>query len=138
MFMRRLHMGKRVGDSIKPTVVVVDDEPAIVEVVCDALDDANVTPIGCTYSREAQARIRETQPKVVILDVQMPGLDGVELFRSLRADPGTSAIPVIFFTANSDKLTQRLPEFRTMNAELLPKPFDVSRLLDLVERAITA
>ncbi len=119
-------------------VVVVDDEPAIVEVVWDALDDANLTTVGCTRGPEAHACIRSTQPRVVILDVQMPGVAGIEIFQHMRADPSTSAIPVIFFTANADKLTQRLPDYISLGAELLPKPFNVDRLLDLVKNALSA
>jgi CheY-like chemotaxis protein len=119
-------------------VVVVDDEPAIVEVVCDALGDADLTTVGCTHGREAHACIRKARPEVVILDVQMPGIDGIEVFRHMRADPSTSNIPVIFFTANVDKLKQRLPNYSSMGADLLPKPFDIDKLLDLVKRRLLA
>jgi putative two-component system response regulator len=68
----------------------------------------------------------------------MPGLDGVEVFRQLRADPATRAIPVIFFTANAPKLQQRLPDYQTLGVELLPKPFDVDTLLGAVTRALAA
>lgn len=122
---------------MKPTVVVVDDEPAIVDVVCDALDDADLETVGCLHGQEAHACIRAIQPKVVILDVQMPGVDGVEVFHSIRADPETQAIPVIFFTANANKLRQRLPNYQRMGAELLPKPFNLDRLLDLVHSAMS-
>ena len=121
---------------MKPVVVVVDDEPAIVQVVCDVLMDADVTTIACTYSMDANARIRETLPHVVLLDVQMPIVDGIEIFRVMRADPATQFIPVIFFTANSDKLTQRLPDYQEQGAMLLPKPFNVVKLLSLVRHAL--
>ena len=121
---------------MKPTVVVVDDEAAIVEVVCDALEDVDVATVGCVHGTEAHACIRRAQPGLVILDVQMPGVDGVEVFRSMRADPEMQAIPVIFFTANTQKLKQRLPEYESMGATLLPKPFNVMRLLDMVKVAL--
>jgi len=123
---------------MKPVVVVVDDEPAIVEVVCDALEDADFNTIGCARGQEAHACIRANQPGVVILDVQMPGVDGIEVFEHLRADPLTRSIPVIFFTANVEKLRQRLPDYGSLGATLLPKPFNVAKLLDLVERAVAA
>ena len=121
---------------MKPTVVVVDDEPAIVEVVCDVLDDEDVVAVPCAHGQAAEACIREVHPQLVILDVQMPGVDGIEVFRRMRADPATSNIPVIFFTANADKLKQRLPNFRAMGAKLLPKPFNVVKLLDLVHSCL--
>ncbi len=121
---------------MKPTVVVVDDEPAIVDVVRDALEDVDVTTVGCIHGPAANACIRREQPKLVILDVQMPGVDGVEVFRAMRADPDTQAIPVIFFTANAEKLKQRLPEYEILGATLLPKPFNVMHLLAMVEAAL--
>ena len=116
--------------------VVVDDEPAIVDVVCDVLDEADVAATGCVEGPEAFACIKATKPDIVILDVQMPAVDGVEIFQRLRADPATSSIPVIFFTANADTLKRRLPDYRARGAQLLPKPFDVDRLLDLVQRSL--
>lgn len=122
---------------MKPKVVVVDDEPAIMEVVCDVLDEANVAPIACLSGAGAFACITRTRPQAVILDVQMPGVDGIEVFQRMRADPATSAIPVIFFTANADKLKQRLPDYDSRGAALLPKPFHVEKLLDLVNKVVT-
>jgi CheY-like chemotaxis protein len=121
---------------MKQTVVVVDDEPAIVQVVSDVLMDADVDIVTCAYSTEANSCIREAHPQLVLLDVQMPIVDGIEIFRAMRADPLTSTIPVIFFTANSDKLTQRLPDYKEQGATLLPKPFNVMNLLALVRQAL--
>lgn len=121
---------------MKPTIVVVDDEPAIVEVVRDALEDVDVTTVGCIHGTEAYACIQREQPRLVILDVQMPGVDGVEVFRIMRADSNTRSIPVIFLTANAEKLKQRLPEYEGLGAALLPKPFSVVRLLAMVEAAL--
>ena len=121
-----------------PHVVVVDDEPAIVEMVCDALEDANVAADSCPHGTRAYACIRKKQPQVVILDIQMPGVDGIQLFHQLRADPSTRAIPVIFFTANAHKLRERLPDYQALGAELLPKPFHIDKLLDAVTHALAA
>lgn len=123
---------------MEPTVVVIDDEPAIVDVVCDALADADLKTVGCIHGREAYSCVREVRPAVVILDVQMPGVDGVEVFQSLRADPETRTIPVIFFTANAHVLRERLPDYQALGAELLPKPFHVDKLVDAVTRALAA
>ncbi len=117
-------------------VVVVDDEAAIVELVCDLLQDVGLAAVGCTDSREAHGCIRRSQPQLVILDVQMPGIDGVELFHQLRTDPGTRAIPVIFVTANGELLKQRLPDYRLQGAWLLPKPFHIDQILDHVSGAV--
>ncbi len=123
-------------DPTRPQVVVVDDEPAIVDLVCDALEDAELVAGSCPYGRKAHACIRNKQPQVVILDIQMPGVDGIQLFHLLRAAPNTQAIPVIFFTANAHVLRERLPDYQALGAELLPKPFHMDKLLDAVTQAL--
>lgn len=123
---------------MKPTVVVVDDEAAIVEAVSDLLDEADVAVVPCLGGEAAHACISRVRPDAVILDVQMPCVDGITVFRHLRNDPATRGIPVIFFTANADKLRQHLPDYHALGAELLPKPFHVDALLALVRRVILA
>jgi CheY-like chemotaxis protein len=119
---------------LQRVVVVVDDEPAIVEMVCDVLEDEEILAIPCPHGPEAYACILEQQPAVVILDLQMPIVDGIEVFRMLRADLRTMNIPVIFLTANAHMLRERLPHYPAMKATLLPKPFNVITLLTLVEQ----
>ncbi len=120
----------------RPTAVVVDDERPIVDVVCDTLEDAGIDAVPCNHGYEAFACIRREQPRVVILDIQMPVVDGIRVFEMMRADPVTANIPVVFFTANAHILRQRLPNYTTMNAQFLPKPFNVEALVTAVEAAI--
>ncbi len=121
---------------MNPVVVVVDDEPAIVDIVCDILDDVAIATQGCQRADQAHALIRQTQPWLVLLDVQMPGLDGVSIFHQLQADPATWHIPVIFCTANPTQLRECLPDYATRGVGLLPKPFRIPALLALVEQAL--
>ncbi len=125
-------------DKKKTAVVVVDDEPPIVAVVCDVLEDEGFHTVPCNHGREAFPCIQREAPQLVILDIQMPGVDGIQVFQQMRADPATVDIPVILFTANAHVLERRLPKFRGMGASLLPKPFDVEKLISLVEEVIEA
>ncbi len=120
-----------------PDVVVVDDELPIVELVCDVLTDEAITAEGCPHD-QALSCIRRKRPKAVILDIQMPGVDGIEVFQQLRAEPATADIPVIFFTANADRLYHWFPKFEELGAILLPKPFDLTRLVATVTRTLDA
>jgi len=121
-----------------PTVLVVDDEPSITDLICAELADAGLSVRGCTHAAEAFWFMQRAQPQVVILDVQMPGLDGIDLLQQLRADPQTAGLPVIFLTAHAENLRRRLPNFAALGAQLLPKPFEVERLLQLVRQAVAA
>ena len=119
-----------------PTIIVVDDEQPIVDMVCEALADAGMAALGWTRAAEAFWCIRRYRPQLVILDIQMPGVDGIQLLEQLRADPQTAGLPVIFFTANRHQLKARLPHYRELGAWLLPKPFHIDALLALVHEVL--
>ncbi len=119
-----------------PLVVVVDDEPSIVEVVCTALEEDGIPTLGCTKAAEAFWFIGRYHPKLVILDIQMPGVDGIELFEQLRADPFLAQTAVIFLTANSHLITRHLPNYAQRGAALVAKPFNLAGLLTLVNEVL--
>jgi CheY-like chemotaxis protein len=121
---------------MQSNVLVVDDDLPLVELVCDILNDEAITAEACPYGYGAHACIRMKQPRAVILDIQMPQVDGIELFTSLRADPATASIPVIFFTANAQRLLHWYPNFKELDATLVQKPFDVNQLLDVVTQTL--
>ena len=114
-------------------VVVVDDEPHIVAVVCELLEDEDILAVPCDHGNKALGCIYEQQPTLVVLDVQMPGMDGIQIFQRMRVHPLTAATPVIFLTANSHIVSQRVPNYREQNANLVAKPFDFDTFLDLVD-----
>jgi DNA-binding response OmpR family regulator len=122
--------------AVHTDVCVVDDEPVIAEVVCELLEDAEIHATACPIGWHAHRCIRNKRPKVVILDVQMPEIDGIRLFYLLRADPVTHDIPVIFLTANAFRVLDEVPNFQELGADLVPKPFDASQLLARVEQAL--
>ena len=96
------------------TIVVIDDDLAIVEVICDLLADEGMRPVPCRLAAAALACLRQAKPHLVILDLQMPGLDGIDIFQLMRADPVLAAVPVIFLTANAHLLRQRVPGYPAM------------------------
>ncbi len=126
-----------VPHAMAPQVIIVDDEPHVVQLVLDLLQDEGIVADSCPYGHRAHTCIRTKQPRLAILDIQMPDVDGIELFRRLRADPEIGSLPVIFLTANAHLLSKRLPDYATQNAVLLAKPFGVEGLLDLVSRMLS-
>ena len=81
----------------------------------------------CTGAVGALHLARELRPNVILLDYAMPGMDGAELSRRLRADPTTAAIPIILMSAHPRAARPRIP----VDAEL-PKPFDLEALSTVV------
>ncbi len=79
-------------------VLIVDDVPDNLSVLHDALDDAGYTVLVATNGESALSRAVQAVPHVVLLDALMPGMDGFEVARRLKANPVTAHIPIIFMT----------------------------------------
>ncbi|MBK1687267.1 response regulator [Rubrivivax gelatinosus] len=79
-------------------VLVVDDVPDNLALLNDALDEAGYTVLVATSGEAALALAARAQPDIVLLDAVMPGLDGFETARRLKADPETAPIPIVFMT----------------------------------------
>jgi CheY-like chemotaxis protein/DNA-binding CsgD family transcriptional regulator len=79
-------------------VLVVDDVPENIALLNDALDEAGYTVLVATGGEAALQLAHRAQPDIVLLDAVMPGLDGFEVARRLKADPATAAIPIVFMT----------------------------------------
>ena len=81
-----------------PVVLIVDDVPENLSVLHDTLDETGHTVLVALNGEAALARARQARPDVVLLDALMPGMDGFEVARRLKADPDTAHIPIIFMT----------------------------------------
>ena len=89
----------------RPTILVVDDEPLCLELIADILEDDYkilVAEEGMTGMEIAADKV----PQLILLDLIMPGIDGFEVFRCLKADRRTREIPVIFITGMGDVATE--------------------------------
>lgn len=83
----------------KKTIMVVDDNPDIVTIVKTILEGKGYS-VQCAYSgTEVFTRLDEQRPDLIILDVMLPQMDGLEVLTRLKGNPDTSAIPVILLTA---------------------------------------
>lgn len=83
-------------------ILTVDDMPANLEVLTETLTSAGYSVAATTSGERALKRLQNYLPDLILLDVQMPGIDGFETCRRLKADSRTADIPVIFITALSD------------------------------------
>jgi DNA-binding NarL/FixJ family response regulator len=79
-------------------VLIVDDQPDNLSLLHDALDEAGYTVLVATDGASALQRAAQAQPDIVLLDAVMPGLDGFEVARRLKAEAHTAAIPIVFMT----------------------------------------
>src|SRR3712207_4612987 len=81
------------------TILVVDDEPGIVQIARDDLDRAGFRVLTAGDGTTALRLARAERPSLVVLDLLLPGLDGVDVARAVRQDPATHALPIIMLTA---------------------------------------
>ncbi len=83
---------------VADVVLIVDDVPDNLSVLHDALDEAGYTVLVATNGESALQRAAHAQPDIVLLDAMMPGMDGFEVARRLKAQPETAHIPIVFMT----------------------------------------
>ncbi|MBO3462697.1 hybrid sensor histidine kinase/response regulator [Aetokthonos hydrillicola Thurmond2011] len=87
----------------QPCILVIDDEPDNFDVIETLLDGENYHLDYSPSSRKALARLRSFQPDIILLDVMMPEMDGMEVCRRIKGDPRLHAIPIIMLTALTAK-----------------------------------
>ncbi len=80
-------------------VLIVDDTPENIQILMQTLRDEYAIIAATSGDKALQLAAKRPQPDIILLDVMMPGLDGYEVCRRLKADSRTSGIPVIFITA---------------------------------------
>ena len=109
-------------------ILVVDDDPTVVAVLSEVLEDERYRVRSARDGAEALATIEEECPDLLITDIMMPRLSGLEVLERIRSReaPVGPHLPIILITAAPPRLA--LPP----RTRLLPKPFDLASLLDLV------
>lgn len=109
--------------SRRPRVLVVDDEPNIRELISDTLSAAEFEVLEARNGMEALALSQKEMPDLIILDVMMPDLDGMEVCRRLREDSLTNHIPILMLTARG-MLDDKLKGMESGADDYITKPFD--------------
>jgi class 3 adenylate cyclase/CheY-like chemotaxis protein len=108
-------------------VLAVDDQPANLRLLDAVLSPRGYRVLTAPGGREALQVLASTPVDVVLLDVQMPGMDGCEVCRRIREDPRTAFLPVVMITAGG--AAQRLEGLEAGADDFLTKPFDQGELL---------
>lgn len=113
----------------KKVIVIVDDNAQIAELIKDALNsEPDYQAVAVTDAALALGVIHSVKASLVLMDVQLPGMSGLELYDELQDGEATRQIPVIFITANADSAT-----FQARNlSNYIAKPFDLDELLKRV------
>ncbi|MBN3922586.1 response regulator [Nostoc sp. NMS4] len=103
-------------------ILIVDDNPTNLSLLCEALNSEGFRFRVAVDGESAIAQAERNQPELILLDVQMPGIDGFETCRRLKANPVTQNIPIIFTTALADT-ESKTKGFSLGAVDYIPKPF---------------
>jgi CheY-like chemotaxis protein len=116
-------------------VLIVDDQAATVDLISATLRILGHEPIS-TYNGEQALKVStQHPPDIILLDMMMPGLDGLETLRRLRRTPGLEDIPVIVVSAGQEfDLEDRIQE--AGGAVLLPKPISMDQLQSKIDTCL--
>lgn len=118
-------------------VLIVDDVPDNLALLHDALDEAGYTVVVATGGQAALARVAQEPPSIVLLDAVMPGVDGFEVARRLKADPATAAIPIVFMTGLTES-EHVVKAFGAGVVDYVTKPVRTSELVARIESHLRA
>jgi DNA-binding response OmpR family regulator len=114
------------------TILVVDDEPKIVTLARDYLEHAGFAVLTAGDGRDALATVRQRRPDLVVLDLGLPGLDGLDVTRELRRD---STVPIVMLTARDDEF-DKLLGLELGADDYLTKPFSPRELVARVRAVL--
>lgn len=134
---RLLEARKTVSPPAKRPLVVADDDPDVVGVFTAALSRHGYDVYKTISGEEALGMIQQLQPALVVLDILLPGMDGVDICKMMRADAELVDIPVIFVSAMDSRLLHVTAD-EAGATDYLPKPVDLAELINMVGRYLKA
>lgn len=114
-------------------ILVVDDEPAIIRLVRATLQANGHAVVTAARGEEALQMLEEERPDLVVLDLMMPGMDGVGVLHRIRRLPDGGGLPVVVLSG--DVLESRIDELKSLGvSEFLTKPVNLDELLAVLSR----
>jgi two-component system alkaline phosphatase synthesis response regulator PhoP len=117
------------------TILIVDDQPGILTIARDYLDRAGFRTLTAADGPGALRLARSERPNLLVLDLMLPGMDGLDVTRTLRQDPTTRALPIIMLTARVEE-TDRLIGLELGADDYLTKPFSPRELVARVRAVL--
>lgn len=117
----------------KKRVLIVDDEPDVVESVKFSLELENIECLEAYDGEEALSKAKNENPNLIILDIMLPKINGYKVSRLLKFDEAYKNIPIIMLTARAQEKDKQLGE-DTGADEYVTKPFEMDELIKLVKK----
>ncbi len=118
-------------------ILIVDDEPTNVKLLHVVLQKNGYTTLEATDGKQGVEMVRSQKPDVIIMDKNMPVMDGIEATQILKKDESTKHIPIIFVTSSAMK-GDREEILQTGCDEYMSKPIDIYKVLEIVAQYANA
>ena len=117
------------------SILIVDDDPRLLHIVAMYLGIEGYDVVIAANGEDGLAEVGKQRPDLIILDIMMPGIDGIEACRRIRANAATAQTPVLMFSA----LSEEAEAARLAGADgMLPKPFNLPALAEAVKTFFAA
>src|SRR5215471_13529451 len=120
---------------VRSKILVVDDEPEAVELVEFNLKQAGFSVVTAADGAEALNKARATAPNLIVLDLMLPEVDGLEVCKMLRRDSATASVPIIMLTAKASEI-DRIVGLELGADDYLTKPFSPRELVLRVRKIL--
>jgi DNA-binding response OmpR family regulator len=120
---------------MKPKILVVDDEPDALEVLGFKLKEAGYLPLFAKDGARALTTARDERPALIVLDVMLPEVDGLEVCKILRRDPATATIPILMLTARAAEM-DRVLGLELGADDYVTKPFSPRELVLRIKKLL--
>lgn len=116
----------------RPTVMIADDDPGALDVATEALTKAGYRVVRASDGRRALQEALNQKVDLIVMDVSMPHIGGVEACHCLKAMPKTSKIPVVLMASKKDPASRAIAERTQGSVRILRKPLDPEELVSVV------
>src|SRR5687768_17791962 len=120
---------------MKPKILVVDDEPEALEVLGFKLSEAGFNPLFAKDGTRALEYARDQHPALIVLDLMLPEIDGLEVCKILRRDPATAMIPILMLTARAAEM-DRVLGLELGADDYVTKPFSPRELVLRIKKLL--
>ncbi len=129
-------MTDQLFQATKSTIMVVDDDPDLVDILRARLEQREFNVMGVYSGSQALAGLEKQKPNLIVLDIMMPKMDGLEVLRRLKAAPETSSIPIILLTA-LDKDEDISTGYKMGADHYITKPFKSAHLMTVIDHLLS-
>jgi DNA-binding response OmpR family regulator len=118
----------------KKHILCIEDEAEMIELMRLVLEREGFEVIGAVGGEQGLKAMRQNKPDLILLDLMMPGMDGWEVYRQMRADKELTEIPVIIVTAKAQSIDKVLGLQVAKVADYITKPFGPKELIGSIDR----